>query len=81
MRMLEDAIFLAVQAHRGQVDKAGRPLILHALRVMLRLESEEERIIGVLHDAVEDTGHTLGSLRELGYPAEVLRALECLTKK
>lgn len=81
MPTVEDAILLAVQAHRGQVDKAGRPLILHALRVMLCLDSDLEKTVGVLHDVVEDGGHTLNSLRERGYPAEVLRALECLTKR
>lgn len=80
MPTLEDAILLAVGAHRGQTDKAGRPLILHALRVMFALDSEVERIVGVLHDVIEDTGHTLETLKEMGYPPEVLRALECLTK-
>lgn len=78
---LEDAILLAAQAYRGQADKAGRPLILHALRVMLSLDSEMEKIVGVLHDVNEDTGHTLDSLRRMGYPEEVLGALECLTRR
>jgi len=51
---LEKAIKIAVEAHMGQVDKGGNPYILHPLRVMLSLNSEEERIVGVLHDVVED---------------------------
>ena len=51
---LEKAIKIAVEAHTGQVDKGGNPYILHPLRVMLSLETEEERIVGVLHDVVED---------------------------
>lgn len=78
---LEDAILLATQAHRGQVDKAGRPLILHALRVMLSLDSEVERMVGILHDVIEDAGHSLESLRRLGYSEEVLHALDCLTRR
>lgn len=35
MSSLEAAIAFAVEAHSGQVDKAGHPYILHALRVML----------------------------------------------
>ena len=50
----EKAIKIAVEAHTGQVDKGGNPYILHPLRVMLSLNSEEERIVGVLHDVVED---------------------------
>jgi len=78
---LEDAIALAVEAHRGQRDKAGQTYILHPLRVMMRLETEAERMAAILHDVVEDTPYTLERLRELGYPQEVLTALECLTKR
>jgi (p)ppGpp synthase/HD superfamily hydrolase len=77
---LEDAIALAVEAHRGQRDKAGQTYILHPLRVMMRLEGEAERMVAVLHDVVEDSSYTLERLRELGYPEEVLGALERLTK-
>ena len=78
---LEDAIALAVEAHRGQRDKAGQTYILHPLRVMMRLEGEAERMVAVLHDVVEDSSYTLERLRELGYPEEVLGALEHLTKR
>jgi (p)ppGpp synthase/HD superfamily hydrolase len=78
---VEDAILLATVKHRGQLDKAGQPYILHPLRVMLRLKTTKERIVGVLHDVVEDCGVTLDELRELGYPEEVVVALEALTKR
>lgn len=81
MPTLEDAIALAVEAHKGQRDKAGQTYILHPLRVMMRLDTEAERMAAVLHDVVEDTPYTLERLRELGYPPEVLFALECLTKR
>jgi (p)ppGpp synthase/HD superfamily hydrolase len=81
MPTLEDAIALAVEAHRGQRDKAGQTYILHPLRVMMRLETEPERMAAILHDVVEDTPYTLERLRQLGYPEEVLSALDCLTKR
>jgi (p)ppGpp synthase/HD superfamily hydrolase len=81
MPTLEDAIALAVEAHRGQRDKTGQPYILHALRVMLRLETEHEQMAGVLHDVVEDTPHTLEDLRRLGYPDAVVEAADCLTRR
>ncbi len=56
MATLENAIALAVEAHRGQKDKNGTPYILHPLRVMFRVETEIERVVAVLHDVVEDTG-------------------------
>ncbi|SRR5260221_3711837 len=81
MPTLEDAIALAVEAHRGQQEKTGQPYILHALRVMLRLETEFERMAGVLHDVVEDTRYTLDEVRHLGYPDPVVEALDCLTRQ
>lgn len=81
-KMLQAAIKLAVEAHDGSPpDKGGQPYILHPLRVMLRLETDDERIVAVLHDVVEDTDHTLDSLRERGFSAEVLAALDCVTKR
>jgi (p)ppGpp synthase/HD superfamily hydrolase len=81
MPTLEEAIALAAQAHRGQVDKAGQPYVLHLLRVMFRVETEQERIVAVLHDLVEDTGYTFDDLRALGYPAEIVEALDCVTRR
>jgi (p)ppGpp synthase/HD superfamily hydrolase len=81
MPTLEDAIALATEAHRGQRGKAGQPYFLHVLRVMFRLDSDMERVVGVLHDVVEDTGRSFDDLRRLGYSEEVLAALECVTKR
>ena len=81
MATLEDAIQLAVQAHRGQKDKAGAPYILHPLRVMLRMRSDVGRMVAVLHDVLEDTQHTLLDLQQAGYPQRVLEALDCLTRR
>jgi (p)ppGpp synthase/HD superfamily hydrolase len=78
---LEDAIALAVETHRGQVEKAGQPYCLHLLRVMFRLESEQERMAGVLHDLVEDTPYTLDDLRSMGYPDAVIEVLDCVTHR
>ena len=47
---LERAIAIAATAHEGQVDKGGTPYILHPLKVMLRVNTLEERIVAVLHD-------------------------------
>jgi (p)ppGpp synthase/HD superfamily hydrolase len=81
MPNLEDAILLAAQAHLGQKDKNDQPYILHPLRVMLRLESERERIVGVLHDVIEDTPTTLDDLRALGYSEDLVTAIEHMTRR
>ena len=80
MSTLERAISLAAQAHAGQVDKAGQPYILHPLRVMLRVSTDEERIAAILHDVVEDTSVTLDQLATEGFSQTVLAAVLALTK-
>ena len=81
MATLERAIAIAAEAHTGQVDKAGAPYILHPIRVMLRVPSIEEKMTAVLHDVVEDTTITLDMLLAEGFPREVVRAVDALTKR
>jgi GTP diphosphokinase / guanosine-3',5'-bis(diphosphate) 3'-diphosphatase len=80
MSTLERAIEIAARAHAGQIDKAGQPYILHPLRVMMAVRTPYERMSAVLHDVVEDTSITLDDLRQEGFPADVLEAVETLTK-
>lgn len=76
---VEDALALALQAHRGQVDLDGLPYILHPLRVGLMGRCDSEIIAGFLHDVVEDTDYTLQDLARLGVDKEVTDALALLT--
>ena len=55
MSTLERAIEIASVAHKGQFDKAGNDYIGHPLRVMEMGKTENEKIVGVLHDVIEDT--------------------------
>jgi (p)ppGpp synthase/HD superfamily hydrolase len=61
--LLDEAIVLATDAHRGQVDKAGAAYILHPLRVMLAQGDDVRRIAAVLHDVVEDCDVTPDTIR------------------
>ena len=79
--MLEKAIEIAVEAHRGQIDKAGKEYILHPMRVILRGRNDTEMIVGILHDVVEDTPITIDMLRLEGFSEDILAALECVTKR
>jgi (p)ppGpp synthase/HD superfamily hydrolase len=81
MATLERAIALAVEAHKGQKDRYGAPYIGHVLRVALAGRTEEERIVGALHDLVEDTEWTFEDLRREGFSEAVLAAVECLTRR
>ena len=77
--MLEKAIGIAVEAHRGQIDKAGKPYILHPMRVMLAGKNQDEMICGILHDVIEDTPVSIDMLAQEGFTKTVLDALLLLT--
>lgn len=82
MSTLERAISIAKKAHKGQTDKYGAPYILHPLRVMHLGRTEEERIVGVLHDVVEDCPEwPLERLKQEGFTKRVIDAIGCLTKE
>ncbi len=79
--MLEKAIQIAVEAHAGQVDKAGAPYILHPLRLMFCMDTPEEKMTAVLHDVVEDgPDWSFTRLRDAGIPDVVLDAVGHLTR-
>ena len=80
MSNLEKAIQIAAIEHAGQVDKAGAPYILHPLRVMMKMDSDTERIVAVLHDAIDDSPLTLGCLLSHGFSMDVVQALGALTR-
>jgi len=79
MSLLERAIEIAVSAHKGQVDKADKPYILHPLRLMFKMQTENEMIAAVLHDVVEDTDWTIEKLEAEGFDEEVITAVKLLT--
>jgi (p)ppGpp synthase/HD superfamily hydrolase len=78
---IADAVALAAEKHRNATDKGGAPYILHPLRVMLAMTTDEERRVAVLHDVIEDADVTEDELRQRGYPEREVTALIALTKK
>ena len=81
MPNIDRAIMIASIAHSGQKDKAGKPYILHPLRVMFSVETEEQKIVAVLHDVIEDTYIQAQHLREHGFSEDIINAIESVTKK
>lgn len=81
MATLARAISIAASAHEQQQDRSGSPYILHPIRVMMALQTEVEKIVGILHDVVEDTPWTFDDLRHEGFSEEILAALDCVTRR
>lgn len=81
MNYLDKAIQIATTAHANQVDKAGKPYILHPLRVMFKMDTEPEMIVAVLHDIMEDCkGITAYYLEKEGFPEDIVNTLIVLNR-
>lgn len=65
MNMIDQALTIAVRVHAGQMDRGGRPYILHPLRLMHHCQSDEEMIVALLHDTVEDGDISLKDFERL----------------
>ena len=85
---LTRAIAIAEHAHAAQTDKLGAPYIHHIQRVIDRVAllapaeiATTCQTAAALHDLVEDTDWSLDDLRAEGFPAEVVDAVDSVTKR
>jgi hypothetical protein len=81
------AIVFATFYHNGQTRKFGstEPFIFHPLRVMLKMTTDVERVVAVLHDVLEDTEATPEDVERefpLGHPShdDIYNALLAITR-
>jgi len=80
--LLNKMLVLATQKHAGQYDKGGMPYILHPLKVMYYLKTDDEELmwIALAHDLFEDTDTTRAELRALGFTERIIEGISVLTK-
>ena len=79
--MLFKALNLCYKAHKDEVDKAGKVYYLHPIAVALMCKTEEEKIVALLHDVIEDTSTTFDDLKQEEFSDEILKAIDCITKR
>lgn len=73
------ALKLCFEAHKNQTDKSGMPYVFHPFHLAEQMKDEDTTIVALLHDVVEDTDYTIADLKRMGFPTNVLEALELLT--
>ena len=78
---IEQALQIAIEAHKGQNDLEGKPYILHVLRVMHSVNTDKQKITAILHDVVEDTDWTFDKLKQEGFSDEIVKAIDSVTKR
>lgn len=81
--MLDKMLLIATNGHHGQFDKGGNPYILHPLKVMhyLKTDDEELQCIALGHDVIEDCDVTFADLEAAGMSRRVIDAIRVLTKQ
>ena len=77
---LKHAMYIAINAHHEQLDRNNQPYIGHPFRVMGAGQTLEEKIVGVLHDIIEDTNIRMIDLSNEGFSEDIIDAVHVLTK-
>lgn len=72
------ALEIAADSHFGMKDKQGRSYIEHPVYVALSVNTEEEKIVALLHDTIEDTKLTLEEIRK-EFGDKIADAVDVLT--
>lgn len=72
---------IAKTAHKGQFDKAGVAYFDHVKAVGEAGETIEEKIVGYLHDVVENSDITLIDLAAHGFSRDILTAVDAITRR
>lgn len=87
-QIISNAIAFATQKHYGQYDHGGHPYILHPLKVMYLLKSDDEELmaIAVLHDVPEDCfdgdyDAAFKAIKQIGMTQRVITGVDLLTKR
>lgn len=78
--LVERAFYVGVMAHIEQKDKQGECYSWHITRVGLKGKTEDEKIVGFLHDIIEDTDFTFTDLLNLEFTQTQINAIFKLTK-
>ena len=79
--MLELALSIATEAHKGQFDKAGVDYVEHPIYVASQVDTEEEKAVALLHDVIEDSPFTAEELLLAGLLETVVTTVQILSKK
>lgn len=77
---VKKSVMLANLFFKDKKDKGGLPYIGHLQYVANAFDDENHKIVGMLHDIIEDTVVSKTILHELGFSDEVIDAISILTK-
>lgn len=81
MDYIQNALNMAIKAHKGQVDKAGVDYINHPVYLALHMNGVTEKATALLHDVLEDSDLFTFEDIEKTCGIDVADAVMCLTRQ
>lgn len=79
--LLDKAAKICIENHYGQRDKMNCAYFQHPMRVAMRCETDDEKMVALLHDTIEDTEVTIGYLLDEGFPKYITDAILAVTRQ
>ena len=79
--LVKKATLLANIFFKDKKDKGGFPYLGHLQYVSNAFDDEKRKVVGLLHDIIEDTVVSKTILLELGFLEEIVDVIDILTKK
>ena len=73
------ALDLVTAAFQEELDLDGHSQLMHMTAVSIAGQNDDERLVGILHDIVEDTACTFDDLLMDGFPKRIVDSLRLLT--
>lgn len=79
--LVKKATLLANIFFKDKKDKGGFPYLGHLQYVSNSFDDETRKVVGLLHDIIEDTVVSKTILLELGFSKDIVDVIDLLTKK
>ncbi len=79
--LVKKATMIANIFFKDKRDKGGYPYLGHLQYVSNGFDDINHKVVGLLHDVIEDTVVSKTILKELGFPDNIINAIDILTRK
>ena len=74
------ALEIVTTLFEKNLDKGGMPYILHLIYVYRHVSTEHEKVVGLLHDTIEDKEVTKEDLLDVGFSEDIVNDVVMLTR-
>ena len=80
-KLLKKALEISKDIHKKQKRNNGEDYINHPINVSKLVDTNDLKVIALLHDVIEDGNVTVNYLQKKGIPLELIKVVVILSKK